>query len=59
MKTMKKIYLNPELQVVKIKVNHQLLTLSAGGEEGSGTVSDTFAPEDGEGEGRGGFFDED
>ena len=56
---MKKIYLNPELQVVKIKVNHQLLTLSAGGEEGSGTVSDTFAPEDGEGEGRGGFFDED
>ena len=29
---MKKTYLNPELLVVKIKVNHQLLTISAGGE---------------------------
>jgi hypothetical protein len=50
--------LNPEIVVVKIKVNHQLLTLSAGGDEGSGTTGD-WAPEGGEGEGRDGDFDED
>ena len=56
---MKKIYLNPEIVVVKIQPM-QMLSASdlLKPEEGSGTTGG-WAPEGGEGEGRGSDWDED
>ena len=36
MKTMKKAYLNPQVDIVKIPVNRQMLTISVGGSGGTG-----------------------
>ena len=56
---MKKTYINPEMEVVKIASQSQMMAGSLNPEGGSGTISEENAPADGDGEARGGFFFDD
>ena len=44
--TMKKTYINPEMEIIKIQSQQQMLAGSLNPGSGSGSVSDTPAPGD-------------